>query len=245
MLKLQVEKLDDVAKEFHGLYEEKEGKFHLKVEGIEDTGALKRAKEHEKSLRQAAEKQAREEREAREALDKKIEELQGKKHKDAGDIEALEKSWAEKLSKEKAKDAEEISRRDSWLRDLTVNAAANAMAAELAVTVNGVSTAKALMPHIQSRLAMDMRDGRPVAVVLGPDGKPSALTIEDLKNEFINDAAFAPLIVGTKAAGAGGQGGKGGGATGSADPSKMTTAEKAAYISKHGLDAWSKLVTGG
>jgi hypothetical protein len=240
MLKLQVEKLDDVDENLRSLYEEKEGKFSLKVDGLEDTGALKRAKEHEKSLRQAAEKSAREEREAREALDKKIEELQGKKHKDNGDIEALEKSWGDKLAKEKAKDAEEISRRDGWLRELTVNSSAQGLAAELAVE----GSSKALLPHIQARLAMEMRDGRPVAVVLGLDGKPSALTIEDLKNEFINDAAFAPLIVGTKAAGAGSNGGKGGGATSSVDPSKMTTAEKSAYISKNGLDAWSKLVSG-
>lgn len=121
---------------------------------------------------------------------------------------------------------------------MTVEATASAMAAELAVE----GSAKALLPHIRARMTMELRDGKPTAVILGPDGKPSALTVAELKQEFINDAAFAPLIVGSKASGAGGgKGGKGGGAT-TVDPAKMTNEEKAAYISEHGLEAWSKLV---
>ena len=47
-------------------------------------------------------------------------------------------------------------------------------------------------------------------VVLDPQGKLSAATLDELKAEIANDAAFAPLIAGSKASG-GGAGGAGGG----------------------------------
>ena len=55
-LKLVVEKLDEVAEPQRALYVEKEGKFHLDVDGLEDTSGLKSALQKE---RQAA-KDARE-----------------------------------------------------------------------------------------------------------------------------------------------------------------------------------------
>ena len=60
---------------------------------------------------------------------------------------------------------------------------------------------------------MEIRDGVPVTVVLGQDGKPSALTIDDLKSELTANQAFAPIIAASKAAGGGASGsGNGGGA---------------------------------
>jgi hypothetical protein len=241
MLKMQLDSLEGLDKSLAGFYEEKEGKFSLKVDGLEDTGALKRAKDYEKTAKQAAEKELAAARALIAERDARLEELTGNTHRKAGDIEALDKSWGEKLAKATGEKDNEIKQRDAWLRDLTVTSAAQGLASELAVE----GSAKALLPHIQARLAMDMRDGRPVAVVLGPDGKPSASTLEELKKEFINDAAFAPLIVGTKANGASSNKGKGGGAsTGGKTPGQMTLQEKAEFIENHGIDAWSNLLAG-
>ena len=71
-----------------------------------------------------------------------------------------------------------------------------------------------MLPHIEKRLKTEHRDGKPQTIVLDDKGQPSAMTVDELKTEFQNDAAFAPLIVGTKANGAGRTGGKeSGGAT--------------------------------
>jgi hypothetical protein len=72
------------------------------------------------------------------------------------------------------------------------------------------------LPHIERRLSVEQRDGKPVVVVLDQQGKLSAATLDELKAEFANDTAFAPLIAGSKASGggAGGAGGGGGAAKG-------------------------------
>jgi len=69
------------------------------------------------------------------------------------------------------------------------------------------------LPHIERRLSVEQRDGKPVVVVLDQQGKLSAATLDELKAEFANDVAFAPLIAGSKASGGGANGaGNGGGA---------------------------------
>jgi hypothetical protein len=59
---------------------------------------------------------------------------------------------------------------------------------------------------------MDIKDGRAVAVVMDAEGKPSALTVDELGKEIANNAAFAPLIVASNAAGGGANGAQRGGA---------------------------------
>ena len=125
-----------------------------------------------------------------------------------GDTEALEKSWQAKLAKREAELLEDIKARDTSLENVLVRSTAQTLASELAVE----GSAKVLQKHIQDRLAVDTRDGERVTVVLGEDGKPSALTLDDLRNEIAGDKAFAPLIVGSKASGSGAVSSKGGGA---------------------------------
>ena len=170
-------------------------------------------------------------RAAEEAATKQAEEAARK----AGDVEALEKSWSEKLTAREAELKQEMDQRDSWVKELTVGQTATSLAADLAVQ----GSASVLLPHIKSRLGTDVRDGKPTTVVLDKDGKPSAMTINELKNEFANDPAFAPLIVGTKASGPGGVGGKGGAPQ--MKRGTMTASEKADYIAKHGQADFLKL----
>ena len=136
----------------------------------------------------------------------------------SGDVEALENSWKEKLTKREQELQAEIERMTGALEQTTVKGTATAMAAELAVE----GSAKALLPHIQGRLRMEIKDGQPATVVLDVNGKPSAMTVDELKQEIANDAAFAPLIAGSKASGGGASGAKGGQNGGA----EMTTTEK-------------------
>jgi len=96
------------------------------------------------------------------------------------------------------------------IHNLTVGAAASSMAAEIAVQ----GSASLLLPHIERRLTVEIRDGKAVTKVLDKEGRPSAMTIEELKKEFITDKAFAPVIAGTKASGTGYRGGDWGGGDG-------------------------------
>jgi hypothetical protein len=102
-------------------------------------------------------------------------------------------------------------------------------------------SANVLLPHVRGRLAVDFVDGNPITRVLGPDGKPSAATLDELKAEFAANEAFAPIIAGSKASGGGAGGAKSGGAAPSANRSKMTHVEKAAFIAKYGADAYQQL----
>jgi hypothetical protein len=169
-------------------------------------------------------------RAAEEAAAKQAEEAARK----SGDVEALEKSWQDKLTTREKELRAEMEQRDSWVKELTVGQAATSIAGELAVQ----GSASVLMPHIKARLGTDVRDGKPATVVLDKDGKPSAMTLDELKQEFANDPAFAPLIVGTKASGSGGVGGKG---SASLKRGTMTAMQKSEYITEHGQAAFLKL----
>ncbi|WP_163836866.1 hypothetical protein [Spartinivicinus ruber] len=208
MLKFQLDSLEGVDENLHGLYEEVNGAYRLKVDGIEDTGALKRAKEHEKTARKAAEDQARELKEQLEALQVKMNENKDADARKNGDIEALEKSWQDKFSNSENAWSEKLTSRENELngtieklqnnlKAILVDKEAVRLASELAVE----GSAELLIPHIKARLTTSERNGQLVTVVNDLEGKPSALTLDELKHEFANKAAFAPVIVGSLATG--------------------------------------------
>lgn len=208
-LKFQLDSLEGVDESIQALYVEKDGKFVLGIEGLpqpEDVSGLKSKvqelldeKKAEAEKRKAAEDQARLDRE--EALRK------------SGNVEELEKSWSEKYARREAELTGQLESTNSTLqgqiRDLTVGRTATEIATTLAIP----GSAKALLPHIERRLSVEQRDGKPTVVVLDAVGKLSAATLDELKAEFTNDPAFGPLIAGSKASGGGAGGaGKGGGA---------------------------------
>jgi hypothetical protein len=202
MLKLELDKLDDVPEAFRPAYEEKDGKFVLKVEGVPDVTGLKakngelldEVKVTKKRLQELTDAQ---EREKAELLAK------------SGDVAAIRQSYEEKLAAQKREFETQLTGLNGQLQGLTVGQTATALAADLAVP----GSAAVLLPHIRQRLGMEMRDGVPTTVVLGADGKPSAMTIEELKTELTANSAFAPIIAAGKGSGGGASGGgKGGGA---------------------------------
>lgn len=204
MLKFQLDSLEGLEPAVAAMYEEKDGKFVLKVEGIpqpEDTSGLKakveellREKKDEKTRREQAEEAAR--IAAEEAARKN------------GDTEALDRSWNEKHTKALTEKDQTLTALQAQVHALTVGATAARLAGELAVQ----GSSAVLQRLIEPRLSMELRDGKPVVVVLDNDGRPTALTPEEFKNEIISDAALAPLVAGSKATGGGAAGSRSGGA---------------------------------
>lgn len=201
-----LEGLDDSVK---SLYTEKDGKFVLGIEGLpqpEDVSGLKSKVQELLDEKKAADK-ARKDAEDQARLERE------ENARKSGNVEELEKSWSEKYNRREAELngtlEQERTTLSTQIRDLTVGRTATDIASALAIP----GSAKALLPHIERRLSVEQRDGKPVVVVLDQQGKLSAATLDELKAEFANDVAFAPLIAGSKASGGGANGaGNGGGA---------------------------------
>jgi hypothetical protein len=243
MLLPEIEYLEAVDEVFRELYKEADGKFVLDTDTLKlkvsDTSALKRAKDHEKTARQQAEAQAAALRKQLEDIEEERRKAGDDNHRKKGDVEALDKSWNEKYTKALSEKESQLEALNNMVVQLTADAAAREMANELAI--DGGSAA--LYNLIRGRFGMEIKDGKPCAVALGSDGKPSALTLEELKAEIRSDKTLAALLAGSKATGGSANGGKGGGAAaGAKKASEMTLAEKSAYIAEHGLEAWKKLL---
>lgn len=202
-LKFEVDTVEGLDAPIAGLYEKTEGgKYRLKVEGIEDTTGLKRQRDELLSEKKAAAQRAKE---AEEAARIAAEEAARK----SGDVSALEKSWQEKYAKGIGEKDSELSALRGSLNKMLVDNVAVSLANELAVQ----GSAAILIPHIKARLDVDTSGGEPKTIVLGADGKRSALTIDELKAEIAANQAFAPVLAGSKATGGGASGtGAGGGA---------------------------------
>ncbi len=184
--------------------------FKIDVEGgFEDAAALKRAKDHEKEQRKAAELKSKE---LQDQITTLTEERDGllKGAIPKADVEKLENSYKGKLAAREKELNTQIETANASLQTLLVDNVAQSLASEL-------STAPAvIMPHIKSRLRAEKNtEGKFETKIVDTDGKPSALSIDDLKKEFIANTAFAPILTGSKGSGGGAAGPGGGGATGS------------------------------
>jgi hypothetical protein len=208
-LKFQLDSLEGVDESIQTMYVEKGGKYVLNIEGLpqpEDVSGLKSKVQELLDEKKAADK-ARKDAEEQARLDR--EEAARK----SGNVEELERSWSEKYARREAELngmlESERGTLSTQIRDLTVGRTATDIASSLAIP----GSAEALLPHIERRLSVEQRDGKPVVVVLDKQGKLSAATLDELKAEFANNTAFAPLIAGSKASGGGASGaGNGGGA---------------------------------
>ena len=200
--------------------------YRLDLDGEEDNGALKRAKDRETQLRKDAEKKAAE-------LAAQLDSLTDSDAKKRGDIEALEKSWKEKSDKERL----ESETKTKALRAHIEKQLVDNVALQIATKI---STAPSIiLPHVRARLQADFEGDEPKTRVLGADGKPSALTTDELANEFVANKDFSAIMIASKASGgAGGAKRPGSGAPHDGDDKKdlkaLTTADIRARIeAKH------------
>lgn len=221
MLKLELDKLDGLDDSVKSFYEEKDGKFRLKVDGVPDVSGLKNKVDQLLTEKKEADRKAKEAAEAAEA------ERQAALAK-SGDIDALRQSYEAKLTKREKELMDQLTGLQSQVHGLTVGQTAMAVAVELAMD----GSSDVLLPHVKQRLSMEIVDGQAVTRVLDKAGKPSAMTIEELKTEFAANPAFAPIIKASKAAGGGASGGNnsGGGAPKSKASLTGTQAERVAAL---------------
>lgn len=125
--------------------------------------------------------------------------------KKSGDVEALEKSWAEKLSTSMNEKDTTIAELNNVVSNMTVGATASKLASSMAIA----DSINLMADVIQKRLATEFVDGKAIVRVLDKSGKPSAMSLDDLKAEIELDKAYAPLLIGSRSNGTGQVGTKG------------------------------------
>lgn len=194
-LKVTIDSLDGLDDGVKSLYKEDNGKYRLDLDGYEDTTGLKAQRDALLNEKKEAQRKAKE---AEEAAKLAAEEAARK----SGDVSALEKSWQEKLAATENNYKSQNESLTKQIHGLTVGQTAIKLASELAIS----GSADVLLPHIQSRLTVEIKDGVPSVRVLDLQGKPTAMTVDELKQEFISNKAFAPLIAASKATGGGASG---------------------------------------
>lgn len=194
--KSDFEALDEHFKNLYKLNSETE-LYELQIEGLEDTGALKRAKDREAQERKEAVKRVKE-------LEAKLAEIGDNDARKSGDIATLEKSWESKLDKMRADfekkqlDLQKVaSDRENQMKSLVKDRTA------LEIASNLFSDAELFLPHVASRIDVELTDEGPKARFLDQSGKISALTKEDFVSEFRANAKFANYIKGTDSSGSG------------------------------------------
>lgn len=179
--------------------------YVLDVEGLEDTTALKTAKDRERDARKLAEQKAKEAQAQVEALTEERDTLlKGTIPK--ANVEALENSYKEKLTKREGELTGQIGKLTTTVRKALVDNVAASLASKISISPT------LMLPHIQKRLTVEEVNGEFVTRVLDGNGAPSASTIADLEKEFLANKEFAPVLVGSKGSGGAGAGGNSGGA---------------------------------
>ena len=224
MLQYKLETLEGLEEQFHSLYEEKDGAYFLKVSGAvpeDDLNGLKASrdallaekKEQQRKAEEAEAERLRVEREAQEELARKN-----------GNLEAIENSWKEKLAARETELSERLKVAELKNYELTVGRQAQELAGELAKP----NAQRLLAKEIKERLTLD-EDGN--IRVLDLQGKPTALTIDELKAQLRADPTYQDIIVINNSSGGGASGGGlGGGAA--KNPKDMTTQERADWATR-------------
>ena len=219
LTKAEYEKLSEHIK---AEYIEDGDGFRLDIDGDEDTGALKRAKDREAQLRRDAEAKLRE---AQEELDR----INGDDARKKGDIATLEKSWQKKLDDTKAEYEGKVSK----LTTHTTKTLVDNVATQIATKISNAPAL--LLPHIKSRLQADFEGEAPVTRVLDKDGKVSAMTVEELAAEFVANKDFSAIITASKASGGAGKpsNNNGGGAPNNSDKPADLASMNPAQLAEH------------
>lgn len=204
MLLFKRENLDGLDESLHGLYEQKDGAFFLKVEGAvgEDSvsglkanhdALLAEKKEQQRLAQEAEAKRIEAERLAQEELARK-----------SGNLEAIENSWKEKLALRESELSAQLTQAQQKNYELTVGRESQKLAGELAKP----NAQRLLEREIRERLTLDENGN---IRVLDLQGKPSALTIDELKAQLRADPTYQDIIVINNSSGGGATGGGFGG----------------------------------
>jgi len=146
----------------------------------------------------------------------------------AGDWEALEASYKEKL----AENENSVASLTAIIENNYSGKAASDIAAEVAVKGSEELVRRWVAPRIRTEFRGPGQE--PKVTVLDKAGKPSAMTLAELKQELLTEKALAPVLVDSRANGAGGANPDAGGTPGSTmskdEWSKLNGKQKAAAM---------------
>jgi hypothetical protein len=228
-LKLIIDSIEDVPEAVRTLYAEKDGKFHLDVDGIEDNTAIKA--DIRKANKEAADR--RKQLEAWAKLGKTPEEI--------------EELVAAAAQADEDKHGEVGSMRKTLERHLVDAQATAAIAAE-----KGVPTL--LLPHVQKHIKVirdEASDEYSVKVVdtkgdprVNAKGDP--LTVQEFVSEMKANEIFGRAFEGSGQSGSGMQPGNGNGGVIPQNKRRSdfkTEKERGAFVEQHGLAAYQALPT--
>ena len=221
MLSYKLDDLTGLDESLHSLYEEKDGAFFLKVDGAVPkyhADKLLSEKAEIKSKLDAYEQRAAEAEAERLRIEREAAEAQARKN---GDLEAIEASWREKLTatEQTLKAQLEEAQRKNY--ELTVGRQAQELAGKLAKP----NAQRLLAKEIKERLTLDENGN---LRVLDTQGKPTALTVQELEAELRANPEYQDIIVISGATGGGATGGGFGG--GAAKEAKDLTIEERAEL---------------
>lgn len=205
MLQYKLETLEGLSAELAELYEEKDGAYFLKVDGVvpkyhadKILGEKAELKTRLDSIEQArleaeAERQRIEEQARIDSLKKN------------GDIESLEKSWAERLQAREADLLQQIQEKNEALYKETVEVKALNIAGAIKESARPLA-----MGYIKSRLRLG-DDG--IVRVVDEQGNLTASTIDEFKESLKTNPMFQDIVIVNTNSGGGAAGsGFGGGA---------------------------------
>ena len=196
-------KKDDVPKTFT------QEEVDALVEGLKKNNAdLLDEKRKVKEAKELAE--AERQRIEREAL-----ESEARKN---NNLEAIENSWKEKLALRETELTSQLSQAQAKNYELTVGRQAQELAGELAKP----NAQRQLAKEIKERLTLDENEN---IRVLDLQGKPSALTIDELKAQLRADPTYQDIIIINNSSGGGATGGGNGGGA-AKNPKEMTEQER-------------------
>lgn len=248
-LKLVVDSIDSLEESVRGYYVEKDGKFVLDVDGIEDTSGLKNALSAERKRADAAEKQRKAWEKIGKTPDEIAELLEAQQQRETteaerkGEWDKLRGQMNERHAKElQAKDDQISSLRKSLERHLIDAQATSAIAAEKGIP-------DLLLPHVQRHVRVVESDGEFSVRVVNDKGDPRVngkgepLTISDLIAEMKTNQIFGRAFEGAGQSGSGTPPANGGGG----NPSNKRRSdfkdekERAAFVNQHGLAAYQSL----
>lgn len=196
MLKAQIDTLDGVDEKYHGLYQEKDGKYHLTGVELPDVDGLKSALQSE---RENAKKLAADKAE----LDKKLAADKMKQAESDKDIEAIKAQMAELHKQELDTYKSKAENLTAELNKIKIdNVALDAIAKERGI-------AELLTPYVKQRTRLT-EDGK--VEVLTADGKPmvdkdgNSIGVHGLVKSLKENKAFAGAFEGTTHTGGGSKG---------------------------------------
>jgi len=204
-LNLEVDSLDGVAENLRGLYENDNGKFRLKVDGLEDVSGLKSAYKKTTENFKSLEKEANQYKKLgltpeeilklKESFDKAENERLSK----TGDFDTLKKQMEENHGKEIRTREEKISSLMSRIKDAEVSQAI--------VELKGIPDL--LLPIIKNQIELVEENGKLETIVKDKDGstrlnsKNDKMTVKELLTELKNSDIFGRAFEASGATGTG------------------------------------------